>query len=119
MLQWDRELQPCDMGVIRNLKGFYRSKLYVKIILELDENPEAQMKDVIKKVSLLDTVHLLSNSWDCVKKETIQNCWKKGGFKIKDDVVGDYNAADENDLADVPLPPNMDAAAFEAIVNVF
>ena len=44
---------------------------------------------------------------------------EKGGFKIKDDVVGDYNAADENDLADVPLPPNMDAAAFEAIVNVF
>ena len=28
---------------------------------------------------------------------------EKGGFKIKDDdVVGDYNAADENDLADVP-----------------
>ena len=52
------------------------------------------MKDVIKKVSLLDTVHLLSDSWDCVKKETIQNNWEKGGFKIKDDVVGDYNAAD-------------------------
>ena len=47
------------------------------------------------------------------------HCWKKGGFKIKDDdVVGDYNAADENDLADVPLPPNMESVPFEAIVNV-
>ena len=62
-------MQPCDMGVICNLKGFYRSKLHIKIILELDANPEAQMKDVIKKVSLLDTVHLISDSWDCVKKD--------------------------------------------------
>ena len=107
-------VQPCDMGIIRNVKGFYRSKLHIRIITELDTHPEKNLKDVIKTISLLDTVHLLNDAWECVKPETIQNCWRKGGFKVDDTLAG----AETDALHDVPLPPNMDADTFEALVSV-
>ena len=41
-------------------------------------------------------------------------CWRKGCFQIND--VVDCEVA--GDLDDVPIPPNMDAEAFDAVVNV-
>ena len=40
--------------------------------------------------------------------------WRKGGFQINDVVDCEVSG----DLDDVPIPPNMEAEAFEAVVNV-
>ena len=89
--------------------------MHCRIITELDSNPDKHVKDVIKTVTILDTVHLLSDAWDCVKEKTIQNCWRKGGFRHEQTNI---NSEDLGPLSDVPLPPNMDQETFDAIVDI-
>ena len=44
-------------------------------------SPSARATDVSTKVSMLDAVRFVSNSWWRVQAETIANCFRKGGFK--------------------------------------
>ena len=103
-----------DMGIIRNLKGFYRSKLNSRLILALDANPDKHIKDMFKTITLLDALQLLSESWDEVKSQTIANCYTHGGFKIIP--AEDSNVA-FNALEDVPVPSNMTDSEFSEMVD--
>ena len=40
-------------------------------------------QDVLKSISLLDAIHLLDRAWKSVSSQTIENCFKKGGFKCE------------------------------------
>ena len=42
----------------------------------------ANAQDISMKMSLLDTIHLLSNAWGNVKSVTGTNCWEKCGLKM-------------------------------------
>lgn len=67
-------LQPMDMGVISNIKFYYRLKM-VRFLMSHIGNENRP------KVSLLDTINWVSEIWKTnVKSETISNCFKKAGF---------------------------------------
>ena len=77
-------IQPMDQGVIKNMKTFYRKQLVQMTIDAIEDNlisPSARATDVSSKVSMLDAVRFVSNSWRRVQAETIANCLRKGGFK--------------------------------------
>jgi len=64
---------------------------------ELKKGEEGfQANDLAKKTSLLDAVHLLATSWNCITDTTVRNCFKKGGLTTID--------VDE-DIEVQPLPP--------------
>ena len=66
-------LQPCDQGIINNLKCFYRKRLIIKLTEALDAGQDLQ-------ISLLDAIYMLSLAWRDVTEVTISNCFKKAGF---------------------------------------
>ena len=102
------------MGIIRNLKGHYRSGLLQKVIIFLD-NDETNITAVLEKINLLDVVYLLSDSWDMVKTTTVQNCFQKGGFKkeMSADLPENHDP-----LSDVIIPSEIDRVAFEQMVDL-
>lgn len=77
-------LQPMDMGVISNMKFYYRLKM-VRFLLSHIGNPNRP------KVSLLDAVDWISEIWsNQVKPETVANCFKKAGFyTARDNISSD------------------------------
>ena len=70
--------QPCDMGIINNLKHHYRGALLSKVIQHL--NSGANFSDF--KPSLLDAIVLIKSSWAKVQESTVANCFRKAGFVI-------------------------------------
>lgn len=71
-------IQPCDMGIIRNLKVLYRTGVVRKLVEDIDNVATAM--DLARKLTILDAVHLLSKAWKNVKMTTIVNCYRKAGF---------------------------------------
>lgn len=61
-------LQPMDQGIIKNLKVKFRQRLVLKML----DQPENF------KVSVLDAILMISDSWDDVNQKTIQNCFRHG-----------------------------------------
>lgn len=109
-------IQPCDMGIIRNLKAYYRRRVLEKIIAEIDcSETQLSANNLAKKITLLDAVHMLHQAWRDIKQQTIVNCFRKAGFvqhQGQDDLDGDSDATDAYDLSDVtdvddllPSPP--------------
>jgi hypothetical protein len=75
-------LQPCDQGIIWQLKCYYRKKLMQQIINHVDTEADSSHL----KISLLDALHILRQSWIEVKSSGINNCFVKAGFKHNDEV---------------------------------
>jgi hypothetical protein len=71
--------QPMDQGVIANLKCHYRKLLLRRQIQAFDAN-------VPFSINLLDAVNMLRRAWDCVKEETLHNCFRKAKFIQSDEV---------------------------------
>ena len=69
------KLQPCDQGIIQNLKVHYRKFLLIRMISAIDAKEEFLP-------NLLDSLYILRLAWDNVRPETIQNCFKHCGFKL-------------------------------------
>lgn len=75
------KLQPCDQGIIQNLKKFYRGRMLQKLLLVLDDDQEAAgIIDVKKHISLLDAIRMLRSAWNDVKPDTIERCFTRAGF---------------------------------------
>lgn len=101
--------QPMDMGVIKNLKHHYRKYLNIRISTTMDcTNSTAQ--DVLKSFSLLDAIHLLDRAWKSVSSQTIENCFKKGGFKCEGEDI-----AIEKVVEDLPGESDQLAALEETL----
>ena len=80
--------QPMDQGVIRSLKGKYRSRLIKLIIKAIDSNKN------IPKINVLDAMKLLTLSWEDVTENTVQNCFAKARISNDDQLRA------QNDLDD-------------------
>ena len=104
-------IQPCDQGIIRNLKSYYRAQIVRRLISDID-SPETTATDYAKKLTLLDTVHLLSTAWKNVKQQTMVNCYRKAGFQIP--TVERQNAVTDDDLVIPTIIPQND---FDRYVN--
>lgn len=67
--------QPCDQGVISNLKIFYRRSYLLWICQRLELAPQ---EDPVKYMNLRLAVSWIAEHWfHTVKRETVHNCWKK------------------------------------------
>ena len=80
------KVQPIDQGIIRSYKLKYKSYFLRYLIakieshLEIDVNLERldqlqqQLKDVIKHISLKETINWTTSAWNEVTQQTIHNC---------------------------------------------
>ena len=66
-------VQPMDMGIIKNLKTFYRQKLVKHLLAAVEAKKPL-------KIDLMLASRMLKESWNRVTPETVQNCFKKAGF---------------------------------------
>lgn len=79
--------QPMDMGVIHNLKHYYRQHLLRRRLNSIDSQEPF-------KFSLLDAMHCLRRAWsEDVKVSTIAACFRKAGFAHENQV--EENNGDE------------------------
>lgn len=90
-------VQPMDMGIIKNLKTLYRTKLVNYILDCIDENlftSNTTAMEISSKISILQAIHFVADSWRALKISTIQNCFSLCGLKVKDNTepenVGEY-----------------------------
>lgn len=74
-------IQPCDQGITRTLKAYYRREICRRILPEIDDSQsQSDVNAIAKQIFLLDVLHMLAMSWDQVSVKTIENCFKKSGF---------------------------------------
>ncbi len=66
------KIQPCDAGIIRSLKAYYRRRFNRLLIQHLQDkvaDPE--------KIDVLEAMHIVVAAWSMdVKPETIRNCFR-------------------------------------------
>lgn len=83
-------LQPMDAGIIKALKGYYRTKIIRRILAASSLRQSFTKSDI----TLLDAVYTISAAWLEVSAKTIFNCFKKCGFN-KDSVVNNIEIVEE------------------------
>ena len=76
-------IQPCDMGVIRNLKALYRKSMISRIVSHLDGGASITVTELSRQVNILDAMHMLKVAWSDVKPQSITNCFAKAGFIVQ------------------------------------
>lgn len=118
------KLQPCDAGIIQNVKLLYRKRLVRHVITLIDEASTAT--EVVKGVTIRDAIHWLDIAWDGVKDTTIQKCFRKCGFETPLDItiseattdVATITTQAPDDIQQHPLFPSvMGDATWEAFVQ--
>ena len=111
--------QPCDAGIIRDLKRKYRTRLIRKMLAQIDASPTSSNF----KPNILDAIRMISAAWEEVKPETVKNCFRKAGWKKTDGTsIQTENVEDDEDTIPLSvlrerlrLPETM---TFEDYVNV-
>lgn len=87
-------IQPCDAGIIRNFKAYYRNILVSKWIHELDEG------QAIKKLNIKEAIEIITDAWDSVKQNTIKNCWKNTGILPVETILAVSNEMEIDEIDD-------------------
>ena len=62
-------LQPVDQGIIRNFKVHYRNRLLARMTRSLNVDSS------ILNIDLLDSMRLITESWNSLTETTIKNCF--------------------------------------------
>ncbi len=107
-------IQPCDAGIIHNLKAYYQMELRDRILASLEAAgaEKGRSEDFVKKVSILDAIHMVARAWRSVKATTVANCFQKA-------LSLDKKAPTITDIKhlDAPLPDGMTSEQFEAFLD--
>ena len=95
------ELQPCDMGIIKNIKVKYRSKVLLEYADTIDSNNPVSINLQFAKIA-----------WSKVTKETIANCFHKAGFvpQVSHDLEEECTGDDEDESVLAELWTRCDGA---------
>ncbi|XP_050338643.1 tigger transposable element-derived protein 6-like [Bactrocera neohumeralis] len=99
-------LQPLDQGIIHAFKVYFRQILVRKQLLAIEKG--LSNKDFVKSISILDALTFAKRAWWLVKKETIENCFRKGGFFIENN---------SSDVVEEVIDVTIDPTEFEEYVN--
>ena len=70
------EIQPCDQGIIKTMKTYYRKNMVKRLIGAI--NSGSTIADF--KITLLDGLQMLRKAWESVTQTTVANCFRKAGF---------------------------------------
>uniref|UniRef100_A0A8C4SC05 HTH CENPB-type domain-containing protein n=1 Tax=Erpetoichthys calabaricus TaxID=27687 RepID=A0A8C4SC05_ERPCA len=89
-------LQPCDQGIMQNMKFFYWKQLLRKYLLAIEANEDFS-------INLLDALHMLHSAWNSVTPRTIENCFRHAGFSK----VSDSLALREMEKEDIETEPKL------------
>ncbi len=74
------KIQPCDAGIIRNLKAYYRRRFNRLLIQRLQD----KVAD-LEKIDVLEAMHIAVVAWSMdVKPKTICNCFHHCWIRIAD-----------------------------------
>lgn len=91
---------PCDQGVIRTLKAYYRRNIHSRILEGMGETAVEPVttNDLAKKTTtLLDALHVLAMSWHHVASAVIRSCFKRSGFvKEEEEAVKEEHLEEES-----------------------
>jgi len=68
-------LQPCDMGIIQNLKVHYRKRLLCKMIAAVEDENTAALS-----IDIFQATFWAREAWEDVTSVTIRNCFIKAEF---------------------------------------
>ena len=98
------EIQPCDQGIIKTLKVYYRKNMVKRLICAINSGSTV----VDFKITLLDGLRMLRKAWDLVTESTVSNCFRKAGFvsPLEPEVEEEdpfLNLDEENASQDDPL----------------
>ena len=74
-------LQPLDLGIIKNFKVHYRTRLLRFVISKIETCTTAS--EVTKSINILHAIRWVTQAWEAVKSETIKKCFRKGGVLDK------------------------------------
>ncbi|GFT01749.1 tigger transposable element-derived protein 4 [Trichonephila clavipes] len=88
-------MQPCDQGIIPNMKFFYRKQLLRKYLLAVEANEDFS-------IHLLDALHMLHSAWNSVTPRTIESCFRQGGFSKASDTLVLEEMEEEEDIETEP-----------------
>lgn len=69
--------QPCDQGIIRNFKCYYRQVVVHKLLLHISDKESTSASF---KLNVLDALHIMRSSWSYVEEKSIVNCFRHAGF---------------------------------------
>ena len=75
------KLQPMDQGIIQATKLEYRTLQLQKMIVAMEKDKAICASQLLKEVDVLQAIYWIKQTWDDVKAETIQKCFKNCGFK--------------------------------------
>ena len=96
-------LQPCDMGIIKNLKVKYRKLVAMRLIESIE-------KKTTYEINVLDAMHMLRKAWADVTQQTVTNCFAKAGFQMSmcanyapDEATTDDDGDEFDEEDDLPL----------------
>ncbi|KAH6945427.1 hypothetical protein HPB50_008397 [Hyalomma asiaticum] len=82
--------QPLDQGIIRSVKHLYRKNLLRRMLLAM-ECGKAYCID------MLGAIHLLAYSWQPVESTTVQNCFTRAKFVVRENTGESEECADDCD----------------------
>ncbi|KAH9453174.1 hypothetical protein Pst134EA_033100 [Puccinia striiformis f. sp. tritici] len=68
-------LQPCDAGIIRAFKAYYRRQFPEYAMARYKGDPDADGTTVFN-INQLEAMHLARAAWQSVTQKTIANCWR-------------------------------------------
>ena len=95
-------LQPLDQGVIRAFIVRYRKLLLERLLASLATVQRAS--ELVKTVTVLDSVHWIGKAWSDIECGTVVNCFRKARFctEIRPiDSVVDDSVVTSNDLQSI------------------
>ncbi len=73
------QIQPLDLGIIPAFKARYKKRLLQFILSEMEEKA-GNAGNLLKSVTVLQSIYWAVSSWEETKAETIQKCFRKAGF---------------------------------------
>jgi hypothetical protein len=74
-------LQPLDLAIIHSFKGYFRKHLVQKSICLMESR-----KEVKKKINAFEAMHYIMDAWQQITQQTIQNCFRKAGYKYQSNI---------------------------------
>ena len=111
-------IQPCDQGIIRNLKCHYRSALNSIIISELDADEGKTASEVASRIPVIRALHLIYDAWHAVKPQTISNCFRKAGFAKEEENAVAPDQPQEEEEEEFQMLEGMNADEFNDFVDI-
>lgn len=88
------KIQPCDAGIIRTLKVYYRRRFYSSILEGYEMgaiNPE--------KINVLDAINFLNAAWNIdVKATTVSNCFRHCKIRMDEDMHLEEETGDDEGI---------------------